>query len=146
MFSLSARAALRAPSRAFSTTSSRSADMAKLLLIGRLGKDPEVRYTKNNKEYVSYSIATTNNTIGLPEGTEPSTTWHHVFSFNPGSNNYLRTLKRGSLVYAEANFELRQPDPSADSDSPEGQRQIFLRHETIRVLRSTPKASDEESQ
>lgn len=27
--------------------------MAKLLLIGRLGKDPEVRYTKNNKEYVS---------------------------------------------------------------------------------------------
>lgn len=28
--------------------------MAKLLLIGRLGKDPEVRYTKTEKEYVSY--------------------------------------------------------------------------------------------
>ena len=36
--------------QAFSTSSVRSADMAKLLLIGRLGKDPELRYTKNNKE------------------------------------------------------------------------------------------------
>ena len=122
--------------------------MAKMLLIGRLGKDPEVRYTKSNKEYVScvlhsyqrgtlltrmryagrYSIATQNNTIGLPEGAQPTTTWHNVFSFNPSANNFLRNLKRGSLVYAEANFELRQPDPSADPDSPEGQRQIFLRH------------------
>ncbi len=31
--------------------------MAKLLLIGRLGKDPELRYTKSNKEYVSYVAA-----------------------------------------------------------------------------------------
>ncbi|KAI0722990.1 nucleic acid-binding protein [Earliella scabrosa] len=143
MFSLSARAALRVPSRAFSTTSARSADMAKMLLIGRLGKDPEVRYTKSNKEYVSYSIATQNNTIGLPEGAQPTTTWHNVFSFNPSANNFLRNLKRGSLVYAEANFELRQPDPSADPDSPEGQRQIFLRHENIRVLRQPPKSSEE---
>ncbi|TFK92965.1 nucleic acid-binding protein [Polyporus arcularius HHB13444] len=129
--------------QAFSTSASRSADMAKLLLIGRLGKDPELRYTKSNKEYVSYTIATANNTIGLPEGTQPTTTWHNLLSFNPSSNNYLRTLKKGSLVYAEANFELRQPDPNADPDSPEGQRQIFLRHETIRVLRTPPRHEDE---
>ncbi|KAI0771976.1 hypothetical protein BD413DRAFT_547423 [Trametes elegans] len=113
--------------------------MAKLLLIGRLGKDPEVRVTKTNKEYVAYTVATTNHTpSSSAEGTQPTTTWHYVLSFSPGANNYLRTLKRGSLVYAEANFELRQPDPNADPDSPEGQRQIFLRHETIRVLRRPP--------
>ncbi|KAI0722177.1 hypothetical protein C8T65DRAFT_691858 [Cerioporus squamosus] len=117
--------------------------MAKLQLIGRLGKDPELRYTKTNKEYVSYTIATANTTVGLPEGAQPTTTWHHLLSFNPTSNNYLRTLKKGSLVYAEANFELRQPDPAADPDSPEGQRQIFLRHETIRVLRNPPRQEDE---
>ena len=76
----------------------------------------------------SYTIATANNTIGSPEGTQPTTTWHHVLSFNPSSNTYLRTLKKGALVFAEANFELRQPDPNAEPDSPEGQRQIFLRH------------------
>ncbi|KAL1946587.1 hypothetical protein VTO73DRAFT_14691 [Trametes versicolor] len=117
--------------------------MAKLLLIGRLGKDPEVRYTKTEKEYISYTIATSNQGP-VPEGAQPTTTWHHVLSFNPGANNYLRTLKRGSLVFAEANFELRQPDPNADPDSPEGQRQIFLRHESIRVLR-VPRGEAEEN-
>ncbi|OJT13360.1 hypothetical protein TRAPUB_10126 [Trametes pubescens] len=114
--------------------------MAKLLLIGRLGKDPEVRYTKTEKEYISYGRF---QRVRRPPfryrarahveiGAQPTTTWHHVLSFNPGANNYLRTLKRGSLVFAEANFELRQPDPNADPDSPEGQRQIFLRHESPR--------------
>ncbi|KAH9850048.1 hypothetical protein C2E23DRAFT_735887 [Lenzites betulinus] len=128
--------------QAFSTTSSRSADMAKLLLIGRLGKDPELRYTKNNKEYVSYNIATANQ-VPAAEGAQPTTTWHNVLSFGTSANNYLRTLKRGTLVYAEANFELRQPDPNADPESPEGQRQIFLRHEDIRVLRLPRKESEE---
>ncbi|KAI0332465.1 hypothetical protein GY45DRAFT_1299061 [Cubamyces sp. BRFM 1775] len=142
MLSLSRGAALRASSRAFSTTPSRSSDMARLLLIGRLGKDPEVRYTKTNKEYVAYTIATTNNSP-TAEGVQPTTTWHHVLSFHPSANNYLRTLKRGSLVFAEANFELRQPDPNADPDSPEGQRQIFLRHEHLRVLRQPPREKED---
>ena len=59
---------------------------------------------------------------------DPKTTWHSVLSFNQNVNNYLRMLKSGSQVYVEANFELREPDPNADPDSPQGQRQIFLRH------------------
>ncbi|TBU36690.1 nucleic acid-binding protein [Dichomitus squalens] len=141
MFSLSARAALRASSRSFSTSSARAADMAKLCLIGRLGKEPELRYTKSNKEYVSYVVATQNPPIA---DAEPTTTWHYVLSFLPNANNYLRSLKKGSLVYVEANYELRQPDPNADPNTPEGQRQIFLRHENIRVLRQ-PHGSREDA-
>lgn len=44
--------------QAFSTTSSRAVDMAKLTLIGRLGRDPEVRTTKTDREYVSYAQIT----------------------------------------------------------------------------------------
>ncbi|KAM5534884.1 hypothetical protein V8D89_011439 [Ganoderma adspersum] len=141
MLTFSARSALRASSRAFSTSSPRAADMAKLCLIGRLGKEPELRYTKTNKEYVSYVVATSNST---PPDAEPSTTWHHVLSFMPHANNYLRALKKGSLVYVEANFEVRQPDANADPATPEGQRQIFLRHENLRVLRQ-PHAQREEA-
>ena len=57
-----------------------------------------------------------------------------MFSFNPGANNYLRALKRGSLVYAETHFELRQPDVNASPDTNEGQRQIFLRHGACDVI------------
>lgn len=59
---------------------------------------------------------------------DTKTTWHHVLSFNPSANNYLRNLQKGSQVYVEANFELREPEANAEPDSPQGQRQIFLRH------------------
>ena len=62
---------------------------------------------------------------------ENGVTWHHIVSFNPTQNNYLRTLSKGSRVYVEANYELRDPDPNADPSSPSGQRQIFLRHGTL---------------
>lgn len=56
------------------------------------------------------------------------TTWHTVLSFNPNSNTYLQTVPKGALVYVEAAYELREPEPEADPESPQGQRQIFLRH------------------
>jgi hypothetical protein len=64
----------------------------------------------------------------LPARSPSSTTWHTVFSFNPGANNYIRTLQKGQRVYVEANYELRDADRSAEPSSPQGQRQIFLRH------------------
>ena len=38
----------------FSSSASRSYDVAKLILIGRLGREAELRTTSNNKEYVTY--------------------------------------------------------------------------------------------
>ncbi|EEB87108.1 hypothetical protein MPER_15680, partial [Moniliophthora perniciosa FA553] len=51
---------------------------------------------------------------------------------------------KGALVYVEAAYELREPEPDADPSTPHGQRQIFLKHESIRVL-STPKSEEESS-
>ena len=61
---------------------------------------------------------------------ESKTTWHHVYSFSAYSNNYLRNLQKGSHVYVEANYEVREADPNADPSTPQGQRQILLRHGT----------------
>ncbi|KAL4075713.1 hypothetical protein V8B97DRAFT_148062 [Scleroderma yunnanense] len=142
MFSAARQAFSNVQRRAFSSTSSRSYDVAKLILIGRLGKDPEVRTTKSDKEYVSYAVATTNYPPPPPnpDGSrqEAGTSWHHILSFNPAQNNYLKTLSKGAQVYVEANFELREPDANADPSTSAGQRQIFLRHESIRVIRAPP--------
>ena len=42
--------------QAFSTTRPRAADLSKLVLVGRLTKDPEVRLTRNQKEFVMYVL------------------------------------------------------------------------------------------
>jgi single-stranded DNA-binding protein len=106
--------------------------------------------TKSEKEYISYSVATTNfpppppNPDGIRA--ESKTTWHHVYSFSPSSNNYLRNLQKGSHVYVEANLEVREPDPSADPGTPQSQRQILLRHENIRLLRGPLQSAEEKTE
>jgi hypothetical protein len=52
-------------------------------------------------------------------------------------------LAKGSHVYVEANYELREPETGADPESPQGQRQIFLKHggtPSILYADSTPGA------
>ncbi|KAJ7122750.1 hypothetical protein C8R44DRAFT_875957 [Mycena epipterygia] len=138
--------ASRATIRAFSTSTPRHDSLAKLILIGNLGRDPEVKTTKNDKEYVSYSVATTNRSPPSPEGEYTySTTWHRVLSFLPGSNKYLQSIKAGSKVYVEAAYEIREPDEGADPATPQGQRQIFLRHESIKVI-SPPRGREAEGE
>ncbi|KAJ7162536.1 single-strand binding protein family-domain-containing protein [Mycena crocata] len=138
--------ASRAAIRAFSTSTRRN-DLAKVILIGNLGKDPELKMTKNNKEFVSYSVATKVQQPPGPEGESRgySTTWHRVMCYLPGSNKYLQTLKAGSKVYVEATYEVRQPEQEADPSTPQGQLQIFLKHESIKLLsRPRPKEGEAE--
>ncbi|KAG6831883.1 hypothetical protein H0H92_007000 [Tricholoma furcatifolium] len=148
MFGAIRAAASRSSIRAFSTTTSRAADLAKLTLIGTLTRDPESRMTKNDREYVVYTVATTNYPPPPPDANgerKPSaSTFHRILSFNESPNKYLQTLKKGSRVYVEAGFELREPEPQADSSTPQGQRQIFLRHESIRVI-NRPRVSENEA-
>ncbi|PFH52607.1 hypothetical protein AMATHDRAFT_139648, partial [Amanita thiersii Skay4041] len=135
----------------FSSSPSRSSDVAKLILVGSLLRNPELRLTKNDKEYVMYTVATNNYPpppLGPNGERRPSTsTFHRVISFNEHNNRYLQTLNKGTKVYVEANFELREPEAGADPSTPQGQRQIFLRHENLRVL-SWPRrpVSEDETQ
>ena len=52
MLPVSQRLTLRL--QAFSSTPRAQSDVAKLILVGRLGKNPEVRMTRSDKEYISY--------------------------------------------------------------------------------------------
>jgi len=142
--SVSARVSLAS---AFSTSATRRADLAKLTLIGNLIRDPELKQSRNEKEYVVYTVAT--NSYPPPDVNgerRPSVaSYHRVLSFHENPNKYLLTLKKGSKVYVEAGFEIREPEPGADISTPQGQRQIFLRHESIRVLNRAKSTEPSES-
>lgn len=49
-------------------------------------------------------------------------------SFNEPANKYIRTFTKGTKVYVEAGFEMREAESGADPSTYQGQRQIFLRH------------------
>jgi len=114
----------------------RASDLSKLSLIGYLAKDPETRLTKHDKEFVSYTVVTKTILPADPNGERPAPipTFHRILCFSESPIRFLSTLKKGTRVYVEANFELREPEANADPSTPQGQRQIFLRHEQVKVL------------
>tara|TARA_B100001540_G_C15503717_1_gene504766 strand:+ start:128 stop:586 length:459 start_codon:yes stop_codon:yes gene_type:complete len=82
----------------------------KVLLIGRLGSDPEVKQMVNGKNVARLSIATSNtwkdkNTGEKKEKTE----WHRVVIFNEGLVNVVQQyVKKGTQVYIEGQLTTRK--------------------------------------
>ena len=82
----------------------------KVLLIGRLGNDPEIKQMVNGKNVARLSIATSNtwkdkNTGEKKEKTE----WHRVVIFNEGLVNVVQQyVKKGAQVYIEGQLTTRK--------------------------------------
>ena len=82
----------------------------KVLLIGRLGADPEVKQMVNGKNVARLSLATSNtwkdkNTGEKKEKTE----WHRVVIFNEGLVNVVKQyVKKGAQVYIEGQLTTRK--------------------------------------
>jgi len=82
----------------------------KVLLIGRLGADPEIKQMVNGKSVARLSLATSNtwkdkNTGERKEKTE----WHRVVIFNEGLINVVQQyVKKGAQVYIEGQLSTRK--------------------------------------
>ena len=82
----------------------------KVILIGSLGKDPEIRSMQDGKTIVNFSIATSENWKDKSSGeSREKTEWHRVVIFNEHlakiAQNY---LKKGSKVYVEGQLQTRK--------------------------------------
>ena len=82
----------------------------KVILIGSLGKDPEIRSMQDGKTIVNFSIATSENWKDKTTGEQKAKTeWHRVVIFNEHlakvAQNY---LKKGSKVYVEGQLQTRK--------------------------------------
>lgn len=82
----------------------------KVILIGNLGKDPEIRSMQDGKTIVNFSIATSENWKDKTTGEQKAKTeWHRVVIFNEHlakiAQNY---LKKGSKVYVEGQLQTRK--------------------------------------
>ena len=82
----------------------------KVILLGRLGGDPEVRVSQEGNKIARFSIATSEswkdkNTNEKKDKTE----WHRIVIFSPGLADVVeKYLKKGSLIYVEGQIKYRK--------------------------------------
>ena len=82
----------------------------KVLLIGRLGADPEIKQMVNGKSVARLSIATSQSWKDKNTGEKKEKTeWHRVVVFNEGLVNVVQQyLKKGAQVYIEGQLTTRK--------------------------------------
>jgi single-strand DNA-binding protein len=82
----------------------------KVILLGNLGRDPEVRNTQDGSKIVNLSLATSESWKDRASGErKEKTEWHRVVIFNPNLADIAeRYLKKGSKVYLEGALQTRK--------------------------------------
>jgi len=82
----------------------------KVLLIGRLGADPEIKQMINGKSVARISLATSQSWKDKNTGEKKEKTeWHRIVVFNEGLVNVVRQyLKKGAQVYIEGQLSTRK--------------------------------------
>ena len=82
----------------------------KVLLIGRLGADPEIKQMVNGKNVARLSLATSQSWKDKNSGEKKEKTeWHRIVVFNEGLVNVVQQyLKKGSQVYIEGQLSTRK--------------------------------------
>jgi single-strand DNA-binding protein len=87
-----------------------SGSVNKVILLGHLGKDPEVRTMQSGSKLCSFSLATSESWKDKQSGErQERTQWHNVVIFNDGLVGVAeRYLRKGSKVYVEGQLETRK--------------------------------------
>jgi single-strand DNA-binding protein len=80
----------------------------KVQIIGRLGRDPELRYAANGMPIANLRIATDESYIDRAGNKVDRTEWHTVVLFQKAAENAANYLAKGSLVYVEGSLQTRK--------------------------------------
>lgn len=78
----------------------------KVFLLGRLGRDPEIRYSSNNTPICNFSVATSER-VKRGDNSEERTEWHKIVVFGVQAENASKFLKKGSQVFIDGRIQSR---------------------------------------
>ena len=86
-------------------------NLNKALLIGRLTKDPEMRYTPSGTAVTNFSIATNRWSSGPDGERKEFTDYHNIVAYNAGKRNLAEVVaqytRKGALVFIEGRIQTR---------------------------------------
>ncbi|PPC87779.1 MAG: single-stranded DNA-binding protein, partial [Methylotenera sp.] len=84
------------------------ASVNKVILMGNLGRDPEVRYMPNGEAVANFSIATTENWKDKSGVKQEKTEWHNIVMYRKLAEIAGEYLKKGRPVYVEGRLQTRK--------------------------------------
>lgn len=82
----------------------------KVILIGRLGRDPETRYTGSGQQVCNFSMATDETFKDRAGAKQTKTEWHKIVAWGRLAEIIQQYVKKGSLIYVEGRLQTRQWD------------------------------------
>ena len=80
----------------------------KIFIVGRLARDPEIRYTQNGSAIANMTVATDESFVGSDGNKVERTEWHRVTVFGKMAENCGNYLGKGSLVHVEGSLATRK--------------------------------------
>ena len=80
----------------------------KIFIVGRLARDPEIRYTQNGSAIANMTVATDESFTGSDGNKVERTEWHRVTVFGKMAENCGNYLGKGSLVHVEGSLQTRK--------------------------------------
>lgn len=87
-----------------------SRGLNKVMLIGHVGKDPEVKYTQSNVAVANFSVATAESFKDKNGAWQERAEWHRVVAFGKTAEVMGEHLKKGQQVYVEGSLKTRSWD------------------------------------
>lgn len=84
------------------------AGVNKVILIGNLGKDPELKYLEGNIARVNFSLATSESFKDKNGNRIDQTEWHNIVMWRTLAETAEKLLKKGMQVYIEGRLQTRQ--------------------------------------
>lgn len=88
----------------------------KVMVIGRLGKDPELRYAQNGAPIASMRMATDESYTDRDGNKVDRVEWHTVVVFQRLAENCAKYLGKGSLVFVEGSLQTRKWQDQSGQD------------------------------
>lgn len=82
----------------------------KVMLVGRLGKDPEMRFTPSGRAVTNFTMATDEVWVDQNNERQERTEWHRIVTWGKLAENCAKLLSKGRLVFVEGRIQTRSWD------------------------------------
>ena len=111
----------------------------KAILIGNLGRDPELKYTPGGQAVATFSLATTERWTGQDGQKNEKTVWHNIVAWGRQAELAKEYLRKGRQVYVEGRIDNRSYDKK------DGSGKAYVSEVVAQIIRFLGSRSDAEA-